>query len=75
MARCEGTTQSGEQCKREARPDSQFCYLHDPAEEEDETGPAEELEFEDFFPLLLAGLMTAGFFLLFKSMGRWMPRF
>ena len=75
MARCEGTTRSGEQCKREAQPDSRFCYLHGTDEEDGATGEAEALEFEDFVPLILAGLMTAGFFILFKSLGRWMPRF
>jgi hypothetical protein len=75
MARCEGTTRSGEQCKREAREGSKFCYVHEPDEEEGTADEAEALEFDDFVPLILAGLMTAGFFVLFKSLGRWMPRF
>ncbi len=75
MARCEGTTRSGAQCKREARPDTRFCHVHGAEVEEDTATEAEELGFEDFVPLLMAGLVTAGFFILFKSLGRWIPRF
>lgn len=78
MARCEGTTQSGARCKREARPGSRFCYIHDPEGEEteatEEETRSEELQFEDFVPLILAGLMTAGMVLLLKSLGKWIPR-
>jgi len=76
MARCEGTTRSGEQCKREARPGSRFCYVHDPEREQtnaQEEEVTEELRFEDFVPLILAGLMTAGMVLILKSLGRWIP--
>jgi len=81
MARCEGKTRSGDRCKREAREGSKFCYLHgEPVEETatestESTESAEALEFEDFLPLLLAGAATIGFMLVFKSLGRFIPRF
>lgn len=28
MAQCQGKTRRGERCKREARPDSDFCSIH-----------------------------------------------
>jgi hypothetical protein len=76
MARCEGTTRSGARCKREAREGSRFCYLHNPAEErvEAEGGDTEAVEFEDFLPLLLAGAATVAFLVVFKSLGRLIPR-
>lgn len=75
MARCEGTTQAGEQCKREAQPDSRFCYVHQPEEADKETSEEEALEFDDFLPLLIAGAATVAFVLVFKSLGRLIPRF
>jgi hypothetical protein len=76
MARCEGTTKSGDQCKLDARPGSQFCHMHGPGEEEDTPeGNEDAMEFEDFVPLLLAGVMAAGFMLFLKSFGRWIPKF
>ena len=78
MARCQGTTQSGDRCKREARPDSRSCHLHEPDQEgAGDTGAepaAEELEFIDLAPLLLAGILAAGLVLLLRGFGRWMPR-
>ncbi len=78
MARCEGTTRSGDQCKRDARPDSHFCYVHDP--EKGQTGggendaAAEDLEFLDLAPILLAGILAAGLVFLLRGFGRWIPR-
>ena len=78
MARCEGTTRNGDRCKRDAQDDSRFCYLHDPekAQPDDENGDAatEDVEFIDLAPLLLAGVLTAGFVFLLKGFGRWIPR-
>lgn len=74
MAQCEGITQSGERCKREARPDSSFCHLHEEEAEEARSEEVEDLAFEDFFPLLVAGAATVAFVLLFKSLGRLIPR-
>lgn len=78
MARCEGTTKSGDRCKREARNDSRFCYVHDPDKEEAAAGDgdvaAEDLEFIDLAPILLAGVLTAGLVFLLKGFGRWIPR-
>ncbi len=28
MAQCQGTTKKGDQCKRDARSDSDFCTIH-----------------------------------------------
>lgn len=75
MARCEGTTRGGDRCKRDARPDSRFCHAHTPHEEQSgDRGPG-TLEWEDFLPLLFAGVMAAGFVFLLRSFGRWIPRF
>ena len=78
MARCEGTTRSGNQCRLDARSGSKFCHLHDTAEDHPGTGDdgtaCEDVEFGDFIPLLVAGAMAAGFFLVLRSFGRWIPR-
>ncbi|MCJ7627666.1 MAG: hypothetical protein MUO50_04665 [Longimicrobiales bacterium] len=79
MARCDGTTRSGDQCKRDAQPDSKFCYVHDPEKEQADGGDgdatAAELELMDLAPILLAGIMAAGLVFLLKGFGRWIPRF
>jgi hypothetical protein len=78
MARCEGTTRDGDRCKRNARPDSRFCYVHDPGREEaDGNGgdaAEEDLELQDLAPILLAGVLAAGLVFLLKGFGRWIPR-
>ena len=78
MARCEGTTRDGDQCKREARPDSKFCYLHGTEKEETTAeggeAAAEEMEFIDLAPILLAGVLTAGLVFFLRGFGRWIPR-
>jgi hypothetical protein len=79
MARCEGTTRNGDQCKRDARPDSKFCYTHGAAEAESDATVEDEqseviLEWEDIKPLILVGAMAAGFFLFMRTVGRWIPR-
>lgn len=80
MARCEGKTRKGDRCKRTAQPDSKFCYLHD-TEMEAESGDAdggeataEELEFVDLVPILMAGLLATGVVFLLKGFGKWIPR-
>jgi len=79
MARCDGTTRSGDQCKRDARPDSRFCYVHNPETEQTAGGEnaaaAEDLEFLDLAPILLAGILAAGLVFLLKGFGKWIPRF
>jgi len=79
MARCDGTTRSGDQCKRDARPDSRFCYVHDPEKEQtagaENDAAAEDLEFLDLAPILLAGILAAGLVFLLKGFGKWIPRF
>ena len=77
MARCEGTTRSGDQCKRDARPGSAFCYVHDPETEQTADGGdenVEDLELLDLAPILLAGIMAAGLMFLLKGFGKWIPR-
>jgi len=78
MARCDGTTRDGDRCKREARPDSRYCYAHDP-EKEGAPGTegdvaSDDLELQDLAPILLAGILTAGLVFLLKGLGRWIPR-
>ncbi|MGD2121135.1 MAG: hypothetical protein PVJ76_05295 [Gemmatimonadota bacterium] len=79
MARCEGTTRDGDRCKRNARPGSRYCYVHDPEREEvgENGGDAgtEEMEIQDLAPLLLAGVLAAGLVFLLKGFGKWIPRF
>jgi hypothetical protein len=78
MARCEGTTRSGDQCKRDARPDSRFCYVHDREKGKADSGKkdaaAEDLEFLDLAPILLSGILAAGLVFLLRGFGRWIPR-
>jgi len=77
MARCEGTTQSGEQCKLDAQEDSRFCHLHGEkeAEADQESAAAEEaLCWDDVAHLVLAGVVVAGMFLFIRSFGKWIPR-
>ncbi|MGD8362041.1 MAG: hypothetical protein PVJ04_11500 [Gemmatimonadota bacterium] len=82
MARCEGTTRSGAQCKLDARPGSRFCHLHGGAEEDAEMrgtdaeaeAVEDTLEWEDIFPLFLAGVAAAGLIFFLRSFGRWIPR-
>ena len=76
MARCEGTTRSGDQCKRDAREGTTFCHIHGRTDKDEggEAGEVEDLEFGDFVPILLAGVMTAGLVLFLKTFGRWIPK-
>jgi hypothetical protein len=77
MARCEGTTRSGDRCKREARPDSKFCHVHEPVQNETdgEEAVVEDLELIDLAPILLAGILTAGLVFFLRGLGKWIPRF
>lgn len=79
MAQCEGTTQSGERCKLDARPDSRFCHIHGGSEEEskveNEATAEDALEWEDLVPLVVAGAAVAGLFLFLRAFGKWIPRF
>ena len=74
MARCEGTTRDGDQCKREARADSKYCYLHGEVEEETLTDECAAVEWDDVLPVLLAGAATIGLLLVFKTIGRLIPK-
>jgi hypothetical protein len=78
MARCEGTTRSGQRCKLDAQPGSRFCHLH--GEEEEERAEAgagsteERPDWEDIFPLFVAGVVAAGMIFFLRSFGKWIPR-
>lgn len=78
MAQCKGKTRSGTRCKLEAQPDSDFCHLHGSAEasgeEEEKGGEERAVEMEDLLPLVLAGVMVAGLFVLIKTLGKLIPR-
>ncbi len=75
MARCEGTKRDGDQCKREAQPDSKFCYMHGPAAADGgEAAADDDLDFAELAPILLAGLLAAGLVFLLKGFGRWIPK-
>lgn len=78
MARCKGTTKSGSRCKLDAQPGSDYCHLHGEIEEEGSAKgrpEADTLNLGDLAPLILAGAAVAGFFLLMRTVGRWIPRF
>jgi len=79
MAQCKGTTNSGSRCKLDAHPGSDFCHLHgknkEKAPPQGEHAAEDTFELEDLVPLVLAGAMAAGFFILMKSVGRFFPRF
>ena len=78
MARCEGTTRSGNQCKRDAQPEQQFCYVHDPEKAKPAGGEGgtttEDFELLDLAPILLAGVLAAGLVFFLKGFGKWIPR-
>lgn len=80
MARCQGTTQSGDRCKREAQPESEFCHLHATDTEEDNPSAGDQAtkdqpaEWEAYVPLVF-GLIAAGLMVLgIGRLGRWIPR-
>jgi hypothetical protein len=79
MARCEGKNRDGDQCKREVRGDTRFCYVHDPEKDQaagnEDDVAVEDLELLDLAPILLAGVMAVGVMLLLKGFGKWIPRF
>jgi hypothetical protein len=78
MARCEGTTQSGERCKLDAQPGSPFCHIHGGSREdpkpEEEAAAEDTLEWDDLLPLLVAGAAAAGLFFFLRAFGKWIPR-
>ncbi len=72
MAKCQGKTKSGTQCKRQAGEGSNYCSSHQPVED------AEGVEAQDLtqdLMLIALGLVAAGaMFLVLKTVGRWFPR-
>lgn len=80
MARCQGVTRSGDRCKREAQPDSEFCHLHgaeaaeDASPTADQAAASQPAEWEAYVPLFI-GLIAAGLMVLgLGRLGRWIPR-
>jgi hypothetical protein len=78
MAQCKGTTKGGTQCKLDAQPDSDFCHLHGTADDETGSGgegTAEEVfQLEGLVPIVVAGAMLVGMFMVAKTLGKWLPR-
>jgi hypothetical protein len=78
MVQCKGKTKSGERCKLDAQPGSDYCHLH--GQVGDEAPPdgaeAEEcaVDWEDLKPIIVAGAMLAGMFFLSRALGKWIPR-
>ncbi len=73
MARCQGNTKSGAQCKRQATDGSEFCSAHQPAEGAE---AAEDQDLTQDLMLIALGLAATGvMFLVLKSVGRWFPKF
>lgn len=79
MAQCKGTTKSGNRCKLDAPPGSDYCHLHGKKREKSppkgEHAAEEAFELEDLVPLILAGAMAAGLFILMRTLGKFIPRF
>lgn len=74
MSQCKGKTKSGDQCKLDAQPDSDFCHLHGAADEGGEQADECVFELEDLMPIAMAGAMLVGIFVLAKTIGKWMPK-
>ena len=73
MARCQGITKSGAQCKRQAAEGSEFCSAHQPADGAEAT---EDQDLTQDLMLIALGLAATGvMFLVIKSVGRWFPKF
>lgn len=78
MAQCKGKTKSGDRCKLDAQPGSDFCHLHgqEGAQASPEDAEAAEcaVDWEDLKPIVVAGAMLAGMFILSRALGKWIPR-
>ncbi len=81
MAKCQGMTKSGNQCKREAGEGSEYCTAHQPAEDaegaeaQDQTEDEAENQAEDLMLIALGLAATGALFLVLKTVGRWFPKF
>jgi hypothetical protein len=72
VARCQGKTKSGAQCKRQAIEGSEYCSAHQPAEGAE---GAEDQDLTQDLMLIALGLAATGvMFLVLRSVGRWFPR-
>ena len=75
MAKCQGKTKSGAQCKRQASEGSEYCSSHQPAEDAEAAEAAEAQDLTQDLMLIALGLVAAGaMFLVLKTVGRWFPR-
>ena len=73
MAKCQGKTKSGAQCKRQAGEGSEYCSTHQPAEGAEE---AVDQDLTQDLMLIALGLAATGaLFLVLKTVGRWFPKF
>lgn len=65
MAQCQGKTRKGERCKREARPDSAFCSIHQDQEIRPPVDDAAEWDTDAIMKAAL-GFALVGVILLFR---------
>lgn len=65
MAQCQGKTRKGERCKREARPDSAFCSIHQDQEIRPPVDDATEWDTDAIMKAAL-GFALVGVILLFR---------
>ena len=76
MAKCQGKTKSGAQCKRQASEGSEYCSSHQPAEDAEGAEGAEAQDLTQDLMLIALGLAATGaLFLVLKTVGRWFPKF
>lgn len=67
MTQCEGKTRKGQQCKREARPGSPFCSIHQDQESRPRSEHVEEWDTDALLKAAIGfGLVAAIFLLRFR---------
>lgn len=68
MSQCEGTTKKGDRCKRQARPSSSFCTIHQDQEIRPRTPRPEQVWDSDSIvkAAIGVGLVAAIFLFRFK---------
>ena len=66
MARCQGTTKKGDQCKRDAREGSSFCSIHQDQEVRARSAPVSEEWDREAIMAVALGFAAVGALLLFR---------
>lgn len=59
MAQCKGTTKAGNQCRRQARDDSEYCSIHTAETSNQERRPDVEFDLSETGKVIL-GLVMIG---------------